>query len=70
MALINIRKRSLLSTFCRYCGSDNSVWFDEAHDEYICVECLIKEREKISLSDEPDEDKMNDRIEVKNENLR
>lgn len=66
MGRVDIRKRQISSAHCRYCGSANEVWFDEKHDEYLCVRCLLEEREKIALEDEEDEDKMSDRMELRN----
>lgn len=66
MRLVDITKRQITRVNCRYCGSTNEVWFDEKHDEYLCVRCLLKEREKINLDNEDDEDKMNDRMELRN----
>lgn len=66
MKRIDISKRVISRAICRYCCSDNEVWFDEEHDEYICSRCLFKEREKIALDDGPDEDALNEQARLRN----
>ena len=66
MNRVNIRKRVISRAICRYCQSTNEVWFDVKHDEYLCVNCLLLEREKIAMLDEDDEDQMQDRLDLKN----
>lgn len=66
MKRIDIRKRVISQALCRYCGSSVEVWFDEAHDEYICISCYDKETEKITVQDEPDEDALNEQARLRN----
>jgi hypothetical protein len=64
---IDTRKRIMSQAVCRYCASTNELYFDEKHDEYLCVSCLLEEREKIAMQNEDDEDAMNERHNLKNQ---
>lgn len=66
MKKLDKRKRVISRAICRYCSSCNEVWFDEEHDHYLCSSCLVKEREKIAIEDEDDEDALNEQARLRN----
>lgn len=65
---IKTYERDLHKNLCNYCGSSTDTYFDEKHNDTICIECINKERIE-KYENENDEDKANYRIKVHNENI-
>lgn len=59
--------RILHKNLCNYCGSSYDTYFDEKHDETICLECINIERIKAFENEEndEDEDQANERVRLK-----